>query len=34
MKIQIQNGTIIDPAAGTEARKDVFIAAGRIVVIG
>ena len=34
MKIQIQNGTIIDPAAGTEARKDVFIAAGRIVGIG
>ncbi|SAL34943.1 dihydroorotase [Caballeronia concitans] len=34
MKIQIQGGTIIDPAAGTEARKDVFIAAGRIVGIG
>ncbi|MDR5809801.1 dihydroorotase [Caballeronia sp. LZ019] len=34
MKIQIQGGTIIDPAAGTEARKDVFIAAGRIVAIG
>ncbi|SPB15822.1 dihydroorotase [Caballeronia novacaledonica] len=34
MKIQIQNGTIIDPAAGTEERKDVFIAAGRIVGIG
>ncbi|AQG99467.1 dihydroorotase [Burkholderia sp. KK1] len=34
MKIQIQNGTLIDPAAGTEARKDVFIAAGRIVGIG
>lgn len=34
MKIQIQGGTIIDPAAGTEARKDVFIAAGRIVGLG
>ncbi|WP_250526183.1 dihydroorotase [Caballeronia sp. GAWG2-1] len=34
MKIQIQGGTIIDPVAGTEARKDVFIAAGRIVSIG
>jgi dihydroorotase len=34
MKIQIQGGTIIDPAAGTEARKDLFIAAGRIVGIG
>jgi len=34
MKIQIQGGTIIDPAAGTEARKDVFIAAGRVVAIG
>ncbi|MDR5737661.1 dihydroorotase [Caballeronia sp. LZ016] len=34
MKIQIQGGMIIDPAAGTEARKDVFIAAGRIVAIG
>ncbi|MCG7402282.1 MULTISPECIES: dihydroorotase [Caballeronia] len=34
MKIQIQNGTIIDPAAGTEERRDVFIAAGRIVGIG
>ncbi|BBP97109.1 dihydroorotase [Burkholderia sp. SFA1] len=34
MKIQIQNGTLIDPAAGTEARKDLFIAAGRIVGIG
>ncbi|WP_250452139.1 dihydroorotase [Caballeronia sp. ATUFL_M2_KS44] len=34
MKIQIKGGTIIDPAAGTEARKDVFIAAGRIVGLG
>ncbi|WP_250513782.1 dihydroorotase [Caballeronia sp. INDeC2] len=34
MKIQIQNGTIIDPVAGTEERKDVFIAAGRIVGLG
>ncbi|WP_248320409.1 dihydroorotase [Caballeronia sp. Sq4a] len=34
MKIQIQGGTIIDPAAGTETRNDVFIAAGRIVAIG
>ncbi|WP_250472912.1 dihydroorotase [Caballeronia sp. GAFFF1] len=34
MKIQIQGGTIIDPAAGTETRNDVFVAAGRIVAIG
>jgi dihydroorotase len=34
MKIQIQGGTVIDPAAGSEARKDVFIAAGRIVGLG
>jgi dihydroorotase len=34
MKIQIQGGTIIDPAAGTETRQDVFIAAGRIVGVG
>jgi dihydroorotase len=34
MKIQIQGGTLIDPAAGTERQADVFIAAGRIVGIG
>ncbi|KMY86499.1 Dihydroorotase [Candidatus Paraburkholderia calva] len=34
MKIQIQGGTIIDSAVGTEERKDLFIAAGRIVGIG
>ncbi|TCK42731.1 dihydroorotase [Paraburkholderia sp. BL8N3] len=34
MKIQIQGGTLIDPAAGTERRADVYIAAGRVVAIG
>jgi dihydroorotase len=34
MKIHIQGGTVIDPAAGTEQKADVFIADGRIVRIG
>ncbi|WP_165092439.1 dihydroorotase [Caballeronia sp. SBC2] len=34
MKIHIQGGTLIDPAAGTETRADVFIAEGKIVAIG
>jgi dihydroorotase len=34
MKIHIKNGRLIDPASGTDAKQDVFIAAGRIVGIG
>ena len=34
MKIHIQGGTLIDPAAGTETLTDVFIAGGKIVSIG
>ena len=34
MKIHIKNGRLIDPAIGTDATRDVFIAAGRIVAIG
>ena len=34
MKILIQGGTLIDPAAGTEQQQDIFIAAGKIVAIG
>lgn len=34
MKIHIQGGTLIDPAAGTETQADVFIEAGKIVAIG
>jgi len=34
MKIHIQGGTVIDPAAGTEQRADVFIADGKIAAIG
>jgi dihydroorotase len=34
MKIHIEGGTVIDPAAGTEARADVFIADGKIAAIG
>ncbi|OUL82321.1 dihydroorotase [Paraburkholderia hospita] len=34
MKIHIQGGTLIDPAAGTERQQDVFIAAGKIVALG
>ena len=34
MKIHIKNGRLIDPASATDARQDVFIAAGKIVAIG
>ncbi|WNC89101.1 dihydroorotase [Paraburkholderia sp. FT54] len=34
MKIHIQGGTLIDPAAGTEQQQDIFIEAGKIVAIG
>ena len=34
MKIHIKNGRLIDPASGTDATKDVFIAAGKIVALG
>ena len=34
MKIHIKNGRLIDPASGTDAKQDVFIAAGRIAGVG
>jgi dihydroorotase len=34
MKIHIKNGRLIDPASGTDDRKDVFITAGKIVGVG
>lgn len=34
MKIHIKNGRLIDPRNGIDARKDLFIAAGRIVAAG
>lgn len=34
MKIHIEGGTLIDPASGTEARQDVYIAGGKIVALG
>ncbi|WP_322061751.1 dihydroorotase [Paraburkholderia sp. J63] len=34
MKIHIQGGTLVDPASGTEARQDVYIADGKIVALG
>ena len=34
MKIHIKNGRLIDPASGTDAQQDVFIAAGKIVAMG
>ncbi len=34
MKIHIKNGRLIDPASGTDAKQDVFIAAGKIVAMG
>ncbi len=34
MKIHIRNGRLVDPASGTDAQKDVFVAAGKIVGIG
>ena len=34
MKIHIKHGRLIDPASGTDAKQDVFIAAGKIVALG
>jgi len=34
MKIHIKNGRFVDPAAGVDAQRDVFVAAGKIVGIG
>jgi dihydroorotase len=34
MKIQIKNGRLIDPSNGIDAKKDLFIAAGKIVAVG
>jgi dihydroorotase len=34
VKIHIRNGTLIDPAADTQARGDLYIAEGRIVAVG
>ena len=34
MKIHIKNGRVIDPKNRVDARRDVFIAAGKIVAIG
>lgn len=34
MKLHIKNGRVIDPASGTDAQQDLFIAAGRVVAAG
>jgi len=34
MKIHIKNGRLIDPKNGIDAKRDVFVAAGKIVAIG
>lgn len=34
MKIHIQNGRLIDPKNGIDEKKDVFIAAGKVVAVG
>jgi dihydroorotase len=34
VKIHIKGGRLIDPKSGTDAKKDVYIAAGKIVAIG
>ncbi|MFP4894741.1 dihydroorotase [Paraburkholderia sp. EG304] len=34
MKIHIQGGTLIDPAAGTEQQQDIFIEADKIAALG
>ncbi len=34
MKIHIQGGTLIDPAAGTEQQQDIYIDTGKIVALG
>ena len=34
MKIHIKGGRLIDPKSGVDAKKDVYIAAGKVVAIG
>ena len=34
MKIHIQGGRLIDPAANLDAQQDLYIAAGKIVGVG
>jgi len=34
MKIHIKGGRLIDPKGGVDAKKDVYVAAGKIVAIG
>ena len=34
MKILIKNGRLVDPASATDARRDIYIAAGKIAAIG
>jgi dihydroorotase len=34
MKIHIKSGRLIDPKSGVDAKKDVYVAAGKIVAIG
>ncbi len=34
MNIQIRNGRLVDPAAGTETAQDLFLAEGRIAAVG
>ncbi|HZV99702.1 MAG TPA: dihydroorotase [Methylophilaceae bacterium] len=34
MKIQIKNGRLIDPKNGIDAKRDLFIAAGKVVAVG
>jgi len=34
MKLHIKNGRLIDPASGTDAQQDLFIAAGKVVAVG
>ena len=34
MKLHIKNGRFIDPRSGTDAKQDVYIAAGRVVALG
>lgn len=34
MKIHIKNGRLIDPKNGIDARRDLFIAAGKVVAVG
>jgi dihydroorotase len=34
MKIHIKNGHLIDPKNGIDSKKDLFIAAGKIIAVG